>query len=74
MNSLINSSSEYHVNPHGAWEKYFYVASILFFNQGQFLFYILCSRSTNYLISPTMFAEAHRTYGGMGTILVIKVG
>jgi hypothetical protein len=21
-----------------------------------------------------MFAEAHRTYGGMGTILVIKVG
>jgi len=41
MNSLINSSSEYHVNPHGAWENYFYVSSILFFNQGQFLFYIL---------------------------------
>ncbi|CAK7328995.1 unnamed protein product [Dovyalis caffra] len=30
-------------------------------------------RSTNCRISPTMFAEAHRTYGGMGTILVIKV-
>ncbi|KAF8407969.1 hypothetical protein HHK36_007109 [Tetracentron sinense] len=37
------------------------------------LYFILACTNCNGFISPFPFAEAHRRYGGMGTILVIKV-